>query len=251
MVSKNRLKYLSSLTKKKFRRIEKKFIVEGTRAVLEGLRSPYVCEEIFISDFHSGSTDEIIKIAEQKSIPLQNVSEKEMEKFTETKTPQSVSALFYIKENFHLTEKAPFIALDNIADPGNLGTIIRTCDWFGLKNILLSDKSVELFNPKVIRSTMGSIFHINYEIAEDLSAKINALQAEGYKAVVADLEGTDLRTIGKLSSKTILILGSEAFGPSDEIVDIADYRVKIPGVGSAESLNVAVAGGILMYELFV
>ena len=250
MPSKNRLKYLASLSKKKQRKIEGKFIVEGVRALYEGLNSDYVCEEVFIDAEHSGKVNDLIELSESKGIPVTFVSGEEIKKIADTKSPQSVAALFRVKSNSNLSGGKFIVALDDVADPGNLGTIIRTCDWFGVENILISANSVDLFNPKVIRSTMGSIFHINYEIADDLSSKLNEIKSKGYKILAADMSGKSVKEAGKIESKVVLVLGSEAFGVSTEVMKTADYAVSSPGNGKAESLNVAVAGAILIYELF-
>jgi TrmH family RNA methyltransferase len=134
--------------------------------------------------------------------------------------------------------------LDNISDPGNLGSIIRNCDWFGVKNILLSEAIADYTNPKVIRSSMGSIFHINFFEGID-SQKLLELKKREYEILCADLEGENVFTY-KSVKKKILILSSESHGPSEEIEFVTDKKICIPRIGNAESLNVASASAVLM-----
>ena len=134
--------------------------------------------------------------------------------------------------------------LDNISDPGNLGTIIRNCDWFGIKNILLSENIVDYTNPKVIRSSMGSVFHVN--LFEGIDAEtLLKLKSQGYEILCADLEGENIFSHQR-NKKTILILSSESHGPSKEFLEISDKKICIPKIGDAESLNVASASAVLL-----
>ncbi len=249
MLSKNRIKYLASLSKKKHRRIEKKFLVEGTRTVFEGLKSSHIPVEIYITENSSELTKKIISLAEEKSVQVVETNKDEISKFCDTKTPQSVAALFEMRENTKVTGNK-IVALDCISDPGNLGTIIRTCDWFGVTDIIASVETVDLFNPKVVRSTMGSVFHINYEVAENFVERLTELKKKGFPLFVADASGKDMVKIKSEEQGTVLLLGNEAFGASEQLISIADELIGIKGKGDAESLNVAVAGGILIYELF-
>jgi TrmH family RNA methyltransferase len=134
--------------------------------------------------------------------------------------------------------------LDNISDPGNLGTIIRNCDWFGIKNILLSENIVDYTNPKVIRSSMGSVFHVNIyeEVKEESLLK---LIENGFEILCADTEGENIFTY-RSQKKKILILSSESHGPSKEFEKISDKKICIPKIGNAESLNVASASAVLL-----
>jgi TrmH family RNA methyltransferase len=249
MLSKNRLKYLSSLSKKKFRQIEKKFIVEGVRTVEDGLKSDYVCEEVFVLDTKIESLKRQLETAEKKKINITEVTENELSRFTSTKHPQSIASIFRIKENTRSIGEN-VVALDNISDPGNLGTIIRTCDWFGVDTVLLGENCVEVFNPKVVRSTMGSIFHVNFVQTQNLFSELQQLKTSEYLLAAAHLDGNSPQNLPQDKSRKVLILGSEAFGPSENILKLADLKIRIEGNGKAESLNVSVAGGILIYEMF-
>jgi TrmH family RNA methyltransferase len=248
MISKNGLKYYSALLTKKHRKTENKFIVEGKKSVLEGLDSSYECEIIFITNkFNEENDDTIVKIAKKKK-KIVTLKQIEFQKLSDAETPQGIAAVF-IKPKLNpaqITSLANDIVvmLDNISDPGNLGTIIRNCDWFGIKNILLSENIVDYTNPKVIRASMGSVFHLNlYEDAE--VGLLNNLKKSGFEILCADTEGENVFTY-KSDKKKILILSSESHGPSKEIEKISDKKICIPRIGNAESLNVASASAVLL-----
>lgn len=248
MLGKEKQKYLASLQLKKKRKSEKKFIAEGTRSVLEGIKSDYHCEEIFVA----GSNEEIekiLEIARKKKIKITEVKSTQLKKITNTIHPQNVAALFRIEEtNFRYDDF--LLVLDRISDPGNLGTIIRTADWFGIKNILIGCDSVDIFNPKVLRSTMGSIFHVNYKCVKNLADELKKMKEKNYRILLADLSGKSPEELEKTDEKKIaLILSNEAHGVSGKVKSVADEKVAIPKFGDAESLNVSVAGGILIYEI--
>ncbi len=139
------------------------------------------------------------------------------------------------------------VYLDNVSDPGNAGTILRNCDWFGIKDVLMSEGSVELYNPKVVRSSMGSIFHLN--IYEDVSpAHLQELKGKGYRLICSDLAGEDLFDF-KPPEKCIVVFSNEAHGPGNEIRERADHIVSIRKKGKAESLNVASASAVILSQL--
>ncbi len=247
MLGKEKQKYLAALRLKKKRKTEKKFIVEGVRSVTEGLKSDYYCEELFVVK-NSELPAEIFSLAEKKKIKITEVGSAQLKKITDTVHPQNVAALFRIKE----TDFSPgdfILAFDKISDPGNLGTLIRTADWFGVKNILVSCDSVEILNPKVVRATMGSVFHVNYKCVKNLAEELSALKKKGFRIALADLEGIAVDEFERASEKLALVLSNEAEGPGEEIKATADVRLNIPKLGYAESLNVSVAGGILIYAL--
>lgn len=251
MISKNDLQYYSSLLIKKHRKAENKFIVEGKKSVLEGLNSNYKCEVVFVTNkFAEEHEDAITQLAKLKK-KIVSLKQKEFDKISDTESPQGIAAVFVkpelkISEAFFRDENI-IVMLDNISDPGNLGTIIRTCDWFGVKNIFLSENIVDYTNPKVIRSSMGSVFHLN--LYEDVNAsQLNKLKENDYEILCADTEGENIFTY-KRDKKKILILSSESHGPSKEIEKISDKKICIPRIGNAESLNVASASAILIAQL--
>ena len=157
MISKNELKYFSSLLIKKFRQQEKKFIVEGLKTVEEGLNSSYKCDVVFVTPAFIDSFPEVINILKKKTERILEIKSIDFQKISDTKSPQGIAAVFnknYPKKNFKELKEKLIVLIDNISDPGNLGTILRTCDWFGVYNVLISDQSVEYLNPKVIRASM-------------------------------------------------------------------------------------------------
>ena len=251
MISKKQLQYYSSLLTKKYRKTENKFIVEGKKSVLEGLNSNYKCEAVFITNKF---TDENIDTFSQIETSIHNIiqlKQKEFEKISDTITPQGLAAVFVkpmLEFSINLLSNDKLIVLlDNISDPGNLGTIFRNCDWFGIKNILLSENIVDHTNPKVIRSSMGSIFHLN--IFESVTAELlKNLKQQNFEILCADLEGENIFTYTN-DKKKILILSSESHGPSREIEKMSDKKICIPKLGSAESLNVASASAVLLAQL--
>lgn len=248
MISKNDLQYYSSLLSKKHRKAENKFIVEGKKSVLEGLNSNYECEIVFVTNkFAEEHEDAIAELAKVKK-KIISLKQKEFLKISDTETPQGIAAVFVKPKHEFSSElfKADkvLVMLDNIADPGNLGTIIRTSDWFGIKNIFLSENIVDYTNPKVIRGSMGSVFHLN--IIENVKPDVLvSLKEKGFEILCADIEGESVFKY-KSDKKIILVLSSEAHGPSKEIEKISDKKIFIPRIGNAESLNVASASAILL-----
>jgi RNA methyltransferase, TrmH family len=250
MITKNELKYYSSLQLKKNRVKERKFLVEGVKNVIEGLNSNLECELIFVTRKFSGINKKIISLPEiqtQKIIPLK---QEEFLKISDSKSPQGIAAVFlnpakqFEIKNF---DEEIIVYLDQISDPGNLGTIIRNCDWFGIKTILISKNCVEYTNPKVIRSSMGSVFHIN--LIEEASIKsLTKLKKNNFEILCADTEGENIFKY-RSRNKKVIILSSEAHGPSVEVENIADNKIYIPGRGNAESLNVASASAVILAEI--
>lgn len=250
MITRNELKYYSSLLQKKFRQAEKKFLAEGKKTVLEGLQSSYECERIFITPKFSEEEKEYVKQISSYKDKVEILRSPEFRKITDTLSPEGIAAVFIKKSDpikISSIKDSLVVYLEDITDPGNLGTIIRNCDWFGIKNLFLSKTSAEVFNPKVIRASMGSVFHIN--IFKDVSLEaITPLKKSGYQFVCSDLKGENVYDF-KRNEKTLLFLANETHGPSEELLSITDKRITIPGKGKAESLNVASASAVIISEL--
>lgn len=249
MITRNEIKYFASLNQKKFRRQENKFIAEGEKTVTEGINANYTCEIVLTTDEYSAGNPEIIHLIKKRHIRVETVKKQDFEKLSETKSPQGIAAVFEkrkIKFDINITAKENIIVyLDNISDPGNAGTIIRTCDWFGVKNVLFSVNSAEYLNPKVIRASMGSLFHLNLFDADNKD--LLELKTKGFKVMCTDIRGVSVFN-NKKPEKLVLVLSSESTGPSTEIINLADERITIPGKGRAESLNVAAAAAIILAE---
>lgn len=247
MISKNDLKYYSSLLIKKYRMQEEKFLVEGLKIVEEGLNSNYNNEAVFVTPAFAESFPEVISVIRKKVTTVLELKSIEFQKISDTKSPQGIAAVFdkkYPKRSLSELKDDILVLIDNVSDPGNLGTILRTCDWFGIYNVLLTNESVEFLNPKVIRSSMGSVFHLN--IYDDVFENdLIDLKSSGYKIISSDIKGKNVFNF-KLDSKSILVFSNESTGPSDRIKELADNMISIPGRGRAESLNVSTAAAIII-----
>lgn len=247
MISKNELKFYSSLLIKKYRQQENKFIAEGIKSVLDGLNSSYKIDTVFATSLFIEQNQDIISLINKKSVNLVTLKSNDFEKISDTKSPQGIAAVFnkrYPKKTLSELKDRFIVLIDNVSDPGNLGTILRTCDWFGINNVLISSNSVDYLNPKVVRSAMGSIFHLNIydEITEQ---EILGLKSDGYKLITSDLKGEDVFSFN-FCDKQILSFSNESSGPSDKIKMLADSSITIPGRGKAESLNVSSAAAIIL-----
>lgn len=246
MISKVKISQIRLLHQKKNRDIEGLFIVEGTKSFFELIHSKLFIVEIYATqnwfDVYKNRLDNLIEI--------QFISEKEMEKISCLNTPPEILAIVQIPVYFETSFNAnkPVIVLDQIKDPGNLGTIIRTADWFGINQIFCSSKCVEFTNPKVIQATMGSFSRVKI-VYGDIQA---FLKKESHrKSYGMFMEGTPIENIS-FHSSDILIIGSESHGISEEISQLMTQKIHIPnyhnGINSAESLNASIAAGILLYQ---
>ena len=241
-MNKKQKDFLIKLKRKKYREEHKKFIIENFKIVLEEY-SNQLLDSIYVTEkFYKENEDEMVF----KNIDI--ISEKDLKKVSHKVNPPGIIALFNIpREKKFNFQKRLILLLDDIQDPGNLGTIIRTADWFGFTEIFCSTNCVEVYNPKVTSSTMGSIFNLNIHSNVNLKDLIKELKKERYKIVVTDLNGRNIKFNKK--DKIALVIGSEAKGVSSRIKNLADLNYKIEKSGKAESLNVAIATGIIMKEI--
>jgi len=243
MLVKSKVKYIQSLGQKKFRQEEGVFIAEGPKLVLELLLSvPGNIVEVFaVKEWMVEHQKQLV------SFICTEVPEQELEKISQLATPNMVLALVKNIEPVIPKEVKGqvVLALDGIQDPGNLGTIIRIADWFGITQIICSEDSADVFNPKVVQSTMGSIARVRVSYTS-LVEWLSGLDDVTIYATV--LEGQDVTTMKKISSG-VLLIGNESKGISPEILKLANATVTIPRKGGAESLNAAVATGIVLSHL--
>jgi TrmH family RNA methyltransferase len=165
----------------------------------------------------------------------------------DTKTPQGIAAVVRVTE-VELKGKR-LVAMDGVQDPGNVGTIIRTADAAGFEGIILSGQCADVFSPKVLRATMGSIFRMGIRVTDDLPGVLQSMVEEGASVLSSQLDGEPFYQRSPLNERFVLVIGSEGNGVTDEVKAIATHKVKLPMRGGAESLNAAVAAGIMMYEL--
>lgn len=244
MLSKNRLKFLRALDERKTRKAEKCYLAEGYKVVNELISFPELILEIFCT----AEWLEQKKLSPQ--IPLTVVSEKELGQISSLSTPQSVIALVKIEErsfDIKSLKDQLILILDDIKDPGNMGTLIRIADWFGIRNIIASPHTVDVYNSKVVQSTMGSISRVNvfYKELSELLPEYISNHGILYGAL---LEGENIYE-KNLKQSGAIVLGNESTGISDPVKRMITDPIKIPSYkGGAESLNVAVAGGIICAE---
>lgn len=256
-VTKSKLKELRELTHKKHRDEQGKFLVEGVRLVCEAVNSDYkILEAFHTSDIgeHPGG-ESLLQTLKKKSTSVYQITNREMEILSETVAFQGVVAVVKQK-TFPLDRvlqkngsQSVLVAFDGVSDPGNLGTMVRTCDWFGVDGILLGRNSVELYNPKVLRATMGGVFHLPITEGVDLIAVASNAKTLGYEVYVADQKGETHFDRVKYSTKSLIIFGNEAWGVSDQLKQLADVRISIRRYGAGESLNVGVACGVVLSAL--
>lgn len=246
-------KEIKKLHLKKYRRDAQLFFVEGIKGVLEALISPVDIVRIVIGEQHKDELDiaDIIQKAEEQGIDIVFCDERDAHAIKTTETFPGALAVVRMPAAHRedLMNRFPIICLDRVTDPGNLGTIIRTADWFGVPNILLSEDSVDAFNPKTVRATMGSFFHSTIFESGDIVGLLKSFQEDGYRIIVLSTEGTLVQDGEFDDPKSIYIFGSESHGVRKDLVDLANEMYSIPGSGRAESLNVAVAAGIVLSRI--
>lgn len=238
MISRNQIKFVKSLQQKKQRILNKSFVVESTKNVLEILDSSYEVSHIFATSRWINSN----KISSK--IEINEVTKNDLKRISGLKTPSEVIAIVKIPElqnNFDFS--GINIALDNIKDPGNFGTIIRTCDWYGIKNIYCSENSVDLYNPKLVQSTMGSISRVNV-FYTNLNRMISNLK-DCVVVYGTAINGTDIQEC-EISENSLIVFGNESHGISQEIINLTKEKITITKKGQAESLNVSVSVGIIL-----
>jgi len=248
MLTKREIKYYSSLNKVKYRKIERKFIVEGIKLVDEAINSSFDCEVIIATDgFAETHPDKLNKYKHNTIVQI--IPDNDFATIADTQTPQGILAIMEIPLQRYIdeTRDSTVVALENISDPGNVGTIIRTCDWFGISDIIISSNSVDVYNPKVIRSTMGSLFHVNIHISESIVGTLKTIQQNGKSILCANMDGENIYSFNKKKS-SVLVFSNEANGPTEKLLEISDSRITIPKFGEAESLNVATAAAVIISE---
>ena len=241
----NLFKEIKKLKEKKQRINSNKNLIEGLRFVEEAIKSKVSIDSIiFTESFKEKNPDLFLKINE--NIKLIQMNEALLKQLCSTENPQGIVGVINM-QNKELKSGELVVLVDKVQDPGNMGTIIRTAHAAGASGIVMTKGTVDIYNDKTLRSTMGSIFYI--PIVEDDSLDfVKSLKKEGYKLVVSSLQGKNNFFEENLQGKVMIAVGNEGNGVSDEVYDIADIKVKIPMPGEAESLNVAVATSIMIYE---
>lgn len=253
-ISKRHLTQLTALTLKKYRHQNAEFLIEGLKLCQEvltsdfNLRALYYCPELFKPE----SASHLLAAVAQRGIEIFEITPAQLKLLTTLTTSQGVLGRVEIRP-YRLSElqfpaRALVVAVAQLNDPGNLGTIIRTADWFGASAVLCDRSSVEWLNPKVVRASMGSFFHVPILSEIDLLEVIPWFRAHHFGIFGATLTGSPITATHLEIPRKLLILGSEAHGLTAELAAAIEYPVTIPGFGRAESLNVAIAAGILLYQ---
>lgn len=234
MVSKSQIKFVRQLAQKKQRDQHHLFVAEGHKVVQEFIDENYQLHQLFTSNPSLFSSHQV-----------KLVSQSEMKSMSALKTPSDALAVFTKPSEQSLSQSKLILALESIQDPGNLGTIIRLCDWFGIQNIVCSSDTVDCYNPKVIRSTMGSLARVRV-FYRDLQAWLAGIQ--NYQIVATSMAGQSVYEFA-FDSPTVLIIGNEGRGLTKQIQQLATHVTSIPRYGGAESLNAAMATGIILAEV--
>lgn len=243
MLSKSQIGFIKSLHQKKYRKENGIFIIEGIKSIAEFIHSSYQVHSIYYLAQYQSLLPEL-----PANIKLFEVNSTELDKISTLQTPQGILALVHLPKNPVLDTKQLknnfSLVLDGIQDPGNLGTIIRTADWFGFKNIICSPNTVEVYNPKTVQATMGSLSRMEIYYQE-LAPLLSSPPVPVFGAV---LNGKSIYNVD-WGTEGLVILGNEGQGISPEIMELITLPVTIPRIGGAESLNVAVCAAILCADI--
>ena len=237
MVSKNQIKLITSLQQKKYRKQEQLFFAEGVKVVQELLHSNFELQDLFTTK------QDFLTVPKNK---VHAISEAELKKISALITPNTCLAVFKIPKAKQMVEKGLLVALDDVRDPGNLGTIIRLCDWFGIETLFCSEESVDIYNPKVVQATMGSISRVNV-VYGNLETFLSQTKLPIFGTF---MDGKNIYQ-EDLPKEGIIIMGNEANGISTSVEKLVSDRIAIPRFGNlqvTESLNVATATAIILSE---
>lgn len=235
------------MEKSKFRKETGLFVAEGVKMFLEAPREliyrVYVSEEFLASSPHGEKV---------RALPHEVVTTEVYKKMSDTKSPQGVLTILkkpeYSEKELLDKKKGIYLILNGVQDPGNLGTMIRTAEGAGVSAVIMDRDCADMYNPKVIRSTMGSIYRVPTIVTEDLKLSINRLKESGVRMLAAHLKGKESYSDVEYPDKVGIMIGNEGNGLTDEIAELSDTYVIIPMQGKVESLNAAVSAALLMYE---
>ncbi|VXC29224.1 RNA methyltransferase [Plantibacter sp. T3] len=251
-----RVRSVAKLAKRPARQETGLFLLEGPQAVSEALQfRPDLILELYATPTALERYTEIGAAATDAGLEVEFVTEQVLESMADTVTPQGFIAVAQqfptsIKDIF-AGEPQLVVILEEVRDPGNLGTIIRAADAAGADAVVLSGRTVDLYNPKVVRSTTGSLFHLPVAVGVELPAVLERARAAGLQTLAADIKGEDLlvaRSEGVLARPTAWVFGNEARGLTDEYLELVDRAVTVPIYGRAESMNLATAASVCVFE---
>lgn len=234
------IKNIKKLKEKKYRL--NSYIVEGIKMVKEAISENQEIELIAIREDFKVDFD-------TKNIKIVTISNKIFNDISDVKTPQGILAVIKKNQNNQIETNSDYIlVLDSLQDPGNMGTIIRTADSANINQIIINKTTVDPYSSKVIRSTMGAIYRTNIIEVEDLKATLKEMKSKGFQIITTDLKATQSIYDINYNNKTVVVIGNEANGVSQEILQTADKKVIIPMLGKTESLNASIAASIMIYE---
>ena len=249
------IKHIKQLSKRKYREKYREFKIEGVRMIHDALENGKNIKSVLFCDALKGVSggEKLLERLNQQGIKIYHIPQKMFEELSDIESPQGVMAILA----FHTHEleevlthsKGFFLILDRIQDPGNMGTMIRTADAAGADGIILTKGSVDPYNEKVIRSTMGSIFHIPILTMGDTMDVLGCMKQRGIKIVTTSLNTEHYHYDIDLKQKIAIIVGNEGNGVEEDVIRASDYTVKIPMLGRAESLNASVAASLMLYEV--
>ena len=240
------VKHVKKLAQKKYREEYLEFIIEGIKIIKEAIAEKQDIKAVFVNEENK---DELLKsIPEIEKMNLNIVEKNVFQDMSDVMNPQGILAIVKKEENMKIdyNEKL-FLILDGISDPGNLGTIIRTADSLNMKQIIVSSNTLDVYNPKVVRSTMGAIFRVKVIYVDDLTKEVNMLKQKGIKVLATDLK-TNKSIYEADYNSSAIVIGNESNGVTEEVLNASSERIKIPMNGKTESLNAAVATSIILYE---
>ncbi len=243
------IKHIRKLKEKKYRDEYGEYIVEGIKLINEAIEEKQNVKTIIVCDNCNKEALNQNSMYEVAKLDCIYVDEKVFNTITEVKNPQGILAVVekQNKEKQINFNEDIIVVLDDIQDPGNLGTILRTVDSVGLSQIIVSKKSGDVYNSKVVRSTMGAIFRVNVIESENLKDTIKEIKKHKFNVISTSLD-TDKSLYDINLNKTVIVIGNEANGVSKEIQELSDIKIKIPMLGKTESLNASVATGVVLYE---
>ncbi len=248
MIAQNKIKKIQLLKTKKGRIKENLYIIEGMRCVKSYIKNSTLVKEVFITQSFNKTDKTIVKLCNKNKIIHSIISDNDMKKLSSTITPPGVYGICQLKDEHSLDlESKRWLFLYKISDPGNLGSILRTAAWFNIKNIGLSSDCTDPFSPKVIRSAVGAHTHLN--IHKNINYEI--FSNHDYLLIGADQNGTHEIENPDYNKKLVLVLGSESKGLDEKIKNKLNKLVSIKKFGYGESLNVAIAGSILMKDITI
>ena len=237
-----------SLKEPKGRKAHEAFLVEGRRMVEEALHSCFMVLALILREDTLHEGEEILAAASLTKVPpVFRLPGYVFDAICDTRTPQGIAAVLGMRP--HPLSGKRFLALDGLQDPGNVGTILRTADAAGFDGVILSPDCADVFAPKVLRATMGSIFRVGLSFPESLPEQLEQLKKQGFSVISSQLDGEPFYARQGVGEKLVLVIGNEGNGVSEPVRALATHRLRLPMRGGAESLNAAIAAGIMMYEL--